>query len=745
MFQKAQMRKRRRHLGGLGFKAVTCAVFLLLLEGLSASDLQQVQPTDGDRDVHPGRNLRVETSGPVESANNVSVSLSIRDGAEIPFTMRFDELDDTVIVDPIHALDAATVYDFCVASFERGSWAAALHILSGGRICSSFETRAQSLIQQNLRDAPLLIVTGPDNPYSAFYAEIMKAEGLTLFNAVPSVSVDEDTLGDYAVVLLGTSDFPNMHLPALRHWVQAGGTLVAMKPRGELSRIFCLGETRTSKAGGYLQVEPPQATAGITDRPMQIHGETVLYDDLPGCLADLPLPDGEEERTETVARLYDRKLTALPHPAVVTRRIGKGEAIVFSFDLARSVAFTRQGNPVWANQEHDGSPPRRPSDMFQHGYLDTDLLDVPQADEQQRLLANLVITSAAMPLPRFWYLPERRRAAIIMVGDDHATAGGTEHLFYRLNSLSEPNCDLGRWECLRATALLAPDTVFAPETAETYHEAGFEIGLHVDTGCVDHELPTLREIYARQTSEFRAKYPSLPPQVSQRLHCIVWNGWTDTAELESSFGVRFDTNYYNWPPLWLKTRPGFMTGSGLPMPFITQNGVLLDVYQAPTQLVNENGVPHREGIAAMLDGALGKTQYFSAFVAHYDFADDYDKILIEEARKRNVALISAQQMLDWLDGRNSSTFADIRWNDGKLDFRMELARGAEHASVLLPLSSDAGTLSNIRCEGRDIPFAPETIKGIDYASFAAMTGSCSSTYSAPQTATNLGRELLISR
>ena len=41
-------------------------------------------------------------------------------------------------------------------------------------------------------------------------------------------------------------------------------------------------------------------------------------------------------------------------------------------------------------------------------------IDVPQADEQQRLLANLIteMNLDKAPLPRFWYLPRGEKAAV---------------------------------------------------------------------------------------------------------------------------------------------------------------------------------------------------------------------------------------------------------------------------------------------------------------------------------------------
>ena len=81
----------------------------------------------------------------------------------------------------------------------------------------------------------------------------------------------------------------------------------------------------------------------------------------------------------------------------------RGQAAAFTYDLARSVVYTRQGNPDWAGQERDGSPPIRPDDMFYPDWIDLDKVAIPQADEQQRLLVNLILHMNAdrKPLPRF--------------------------------------------------------------------------------------------------------------------------------------------------------------------------------------------------------------------------------------------------------------------------------------------------------------------------------------------------------
>ena len=69
-----------------------------------------------------------------------------------------------------------------------------------------------------------------------------------------------------------------------------------------------------------------------------------------------------------------RRATATTNPAVTLREVGAsgGQAAAFTFDLARSVVYTRQGNPAWAGQERDGIPGVRPNDLF-YGASATDM------------------------------------------------------------------------------------------------------------------------------------------------------------------------------------------------------------------------------------------------------------------------------------------------------------------------------------------------------------------------------------
>ena len=155
--------------------------------------------------------------------------------------------------------------------------------------------------------------------------------------------------------------------------------------------------------------------------------------------ADIYVGDSRSSaETEEVATLYEDATPSAGAPAVLLKRLGAGNAAVFAYDLARSVVYTRQGNPAWSGMERDGIPPMRPDDLFygvasndiEPDWVDLDKVAIPQADEQQRLLANLILDMNAgkKPLPRFWYFPRGLRAGVIMTGDDHGL-GRTSYRF----------------------------------------------------------------------------------------------------------------------------------------------------------------------------------------------------------------------------------------------------------------------------------------------------------------------------
>src|SRR5262249_37040525 len=163
-------------------------------------------------------------------------------------------------------------------------------------------------------------------------------------------------------------------------------------------------------------------------------------------------------------------------------------------------------------------------------------------------------------------------------------------------------------------------------------------------------------------------------------------------QVEFSNGIRLDETYYYWPGSWSANNPGMFTGSGLPMRYAKADGTMIDVYQATTQLVDENTAALWPGwVNTLLDNALGSTGYYGAFVvnAHPDASSPLivPNAVVAAAQAHNVPIISSEALLNFTDGRDNSSFTNLSWNNTNktLNFTMNVATGGSGLQSMVPL------------------------------------------------------------
>ena len=347
-------------------------------------------------------------------------------------------------------------------------------VLAAAALGSAPAAGAQATPEQG-PGGPILVITDPGDPFGTYYAEILRAEGLNEFAVTTKANLSAGALSGYQVVLLAQTSLTGEQASLIDGWVQGGGNLIAMRPDARLAGLLGLGADMGDLSDGYLKIDtasPPGA--GITGQTMQFHDTADRWSG--GTAA-------------TVATLYTNADTATSSPAVTLRNVGAsgGQAAAFTYDLARSVVGTRQGDVESAHDERDGLAPIRSDDLFWPDWLDLSKVAIPQADEQQRLLANLItqMNLDRTPLPRFWYLPRGEKAAVVLTGDDHAHGDrGTQGQFEIFQGDSPSGCSVAAWQCVRSTSYIFPAAATAnnpltPDDAQAYQDAGFEIALHL--------------------------------------------------------------------------------------------------------------------------------------------------------------------------------------------------------------------------------------------------------------------------
>jgi hypothetical protein len=578
---------------------------------------------------------------------------------------------------------------------------------------------------------PILVITSGTSNFGNYYAEILRNEGFNEFAVADIANVTASTLAAYDLAIVAKMPLTATQSSMLSTWVNGGGNLIAMAPDAKLAGLLGVTPLGTTLTNAYLLVDTSVAPgSGIINQTLQFHGSADLYT-LSGATQ--------------LAALYSNASTATSNPATTLRSAGSGQAAAFTFDLATSVVYSRQGNPAWAAQERDGFSPIRSDDKFfgnaandpQPDWIDLSKVGIPQADEQQRFLANLItlMNAAKRPLPRFWYFPNGKKAVVLMSGDDHGN-GGTSGRFDSYLANSVAGCAVANWECVRATSYVYPGTPITDTQAAQYTAQGFEISLHINTSCSDFTRDSLDAFYTDQLNQWHASFPSLPGPFTMRHHCIVWSDWNTAADIELKYGMRLDASYYFWPPGWVNDVPGNFTASAMPMRLMRLDGTYDDVYEAVTQMTDESGQTYPNTVDTLLSRAVGAEGYYGVYTvnAHTDTAaSDVSDAVVASAQSRGVPIVSARQMLTWLDARNASSFSSIVRNGGTLNFTIQRDSNATGLQAMLPLVTSSGTLSALTRAGTGVSFTPATVKGVQYAFFSGDSGAYVATYSVDST------------
>jgi hypothetical protein len=701
----------------------------------TAPRVTSVLPARDATGVAPGVNVTATFNEAMSAASIDGGSFQLRGpgGSVVPADVNYNSAARTATLNPTSTLEDSTTYTATVKGGAGGVKDSAGNQLAADETWTFSTAAPPGPLPDEGPGGPILVLSRSSAPFSRYYAEILRTEGLNEFTVKDITTVNAATLATHDVVVVGDFALTAAQATMLSDWVGAGGDLIAMRPDQQLTGLLGLTAAGSTLANAYLKIDTTkQPGVGLVDETIQFHGTADRYA-LNGATS--------------IATLYSSASTATSAPAVTTRSVGSngGTATAFTFDLARSVVYTRQGNPAWDGQERDGQAPIRSDDLFygpasgdvQPNWIDLNKVAIPQADEQQRLLAKLIgdVTADKKPLPRLWYLPRGLKAAVIMTGDDHGN-GGTAGRFDAYKAASPAGCSLAQWECIRSSSYIYPGTPLGNSAAAAYTADGFEVGVHVNTNCADFTPASLDVFFTTQLSDWSDQFPSLPPIDTHRTHCIAFSDWASTPKVELAHGMRLDANYYYWPPAWVGDRPGFFTGSGMPMRFADVDGTMIDVYQSTTQMTDESGQTFPFTINTLLDRALGPNGYYGIFNAnmHTDTVQSAGSdAIVSSAKARGVPVVSGRQMLNWLDGRNGSAFSSLAWSNDALSFRITAGSATTGLRALLPATFQGKSLKTVTRDGTAVTVTRETIKGVAYGLFPASSGSYVATYEADTT------------
>ncbi len=534
----------------------------------------------------------------------------------------------------------------------------------------------------------MLLVHDHDDPasrFGPFLRELLAVEGFAAIDEVGVAGLPDRLAANPDLVVLPRLELPTEVAERIVAWVHDGGRLIALQPDAPFLRKLCLQPTFHTVRDGILSCPAEGMLESLPLDPVQL---------IVPAMTMVPAADADATELAHVSSPTDL-LTGTG--AIFHLRIGRGEAVVFGFDLAHAVARLRHGNPDLADiPNHRWDHIGRPSDLFV-GQLDIRQAAIPQADVLTAILGRVIESLA--PQPRVWYYPQAdQRGVLLMTSDDDWSTlpqfetmlevmkqYGATCTFYVVHSSQLTRQHMDAWEqdghVFSVHPAMADDTRTSNPVDEPQR-------LWVPQ--------MVRENVARHQRDYDR------PVNTIRNHAIRWVGYLDLARLHAELGIRSEANYVTVG----LCNAGWMTGSGRLARFVDVTGDVIDHYQISTHWTEEalvsSGHSSSErwqyGRAQAVTNDIivrGIERYHTPVTlnSHPVSFATYSRPLIEDnwktARDHGAPIVSADAWTAWTDQRNAVTMRPT--GDG---WSLSADQSIERVTILFPPGTGPTGASN---------------------------------------------------
>jgi hypothetical protein len=535
---------------------------------------------------------------------------------------------------------------------------------------------------------------------SDYLLEMLRAWGLACVERRPARALALDRPPDQQVVIHtgGAENGPGEE--ELLRFVEEGGTLIALCPRGRLARAAGLDWTRAHDAPLRLRVN------GAVVRGLA--GESLP---IPAAMVYRPAEDAT-----VLAWLYggDRQGTDDEFPGIVEYSRGKGKIIGFAWDLPRCVMLLRQGDPARANLQlpHDRASKRmfKPSNMALRieGY---DTGWIPFADLLARVMVDIILSQSKGPVPLLSTMPAGASGMLLFSGDeDNARVCDVDR---ELSEVSDRQARMNLY-------IIPEQTQSSPADVDRYAKS-HDLGPHPDLiPMIDEPAAVRAGEYERQIRLFCEKFQRSPRSI--RNHAAGWAGYLDLVHVQHRCGIRMDLNYFSGNYGRQRDHSPFSPfGGALPMRFCEPDGTVLEVFQQHTHLHDDIlFAPDRDysykftlEVAANLFERVFEetTRRFQVPLAanfhpgNWLFSREPALMLIRIAREKQMFVWSYDRWLAFWEARDAVRVHEPQWDGASLSFEVEGAGRRKDLCIELPAGWCGRRLVSAACGGRELKWA----------------------------------------
>jgi hypothetical protein len=582
---------------------------------------------------------------------------------------------------------------------------------------------------------PILLITDSrdSNTFAPYVSEILKAEGIFSFESLDAahIPVTDNLLQKYDFVLTATNNASlDSNRSVLASYLASGGRLLMLFPSPAFDSLLGVRSAGETLHDGYITIDSSHHYgSGLTHSPLQFFGSARAL----LSVSSIPL-----------ARLQKTKEGSEQYVGAGLNSVGRGTAAFFAFDLGRSVVITRHGKPeqrkLPAQQDADGDGMFKTTDLFYHTF-DYSNRSIPQADEQQKLLAKLVVLPLKnkLPIPRIWYFPKAHSSIALLTGDGH----GPYHLDQANKMITYVQSRGGHF-----TLINYPDAC-DPELARSLSNAGHTLAPHLYYQRTSNRVMRLRQLVRSGFSPsyfFRPSFSDLRDEIEDglnifrvrtgdsvhisRTHYLVWVGWSETARLMAQYNILMDlsiTGMNPFHPLDVSTREtwnspggfGYINGSGLPMKFVDPDGRPINLFSQLTLV--EDDVMARECVRDAPDDSIatqqlvalnrrlindGTDRYHSALVWNFHPEHlvtrwppeapttwSWFTATVDYLYERKIPMLSANEWLAFTTSRYELSITNVRYNPATRlgSFTLFSAKEVNGITIHLPIPDNITT------------------------------------------------------
>jgi hypothetical protein len=404
------------------------------------------------------------------------------------------------------------------------------------------------------------------NYWFEYLKEVLCQLGISGREISPKALGIKEEMSEIKVLFIGSLNLHDYGIDIVRNiddWVAKGGMLIGFATEG-LDNIF--GNTYQSDIkqpiddftiSGYFAFEKTKLTQGIHSviAPSQ---KLLVFSDIRAVTTN---------QSEQIAGLHLKKDAQECASAVTINHYGKGWAIYFSFDVAKTFWVLHHGKPVYKGRR--GTSNRWWIRTTQKTVIGDNSDKVGYADEVLFLLQNII---ALTKYPFIYQIPPKDNEVPVALfhwaGDDEGDSTGIQ--LKASNWMKEKGLPYH----INAMEVAGRKIPLSKEDALKIIKNGHEISCHYNFTIYDgkekksdknNPLMATESEVKRQSKLFKDKF-GLPP-LAGATHCVIWYGGSEPAKWMAEEGGIANNNFTSPNPIFNGSNLSFGFGTSYPYYF----------------------------------------------------------------------------------------------------------------------------------------------------------------------------------